>query len=493
MISIRNAFIRILLQGIFFLSDIALSLQNLLIRKKSLVDFKVSDLDVEGYEGQLPRLEKIFQGMSEPKYWAKTSGTRKAPKKIPYDLKRTKLTQLSFMKAMIILTGHHSGKKTFFVFSTLDQDQSLTSGMIDHETEPCLFALLQAPYRYLMTKRGEKLRLLSGDLTARVILLLVSGPRFLYSTNPSTLTYFFKEYVSRNQEIKAKIKEFLNHSEELEAVLQLSEGNALERLHDFVQNESVDLKCLLPKLQGVITWDGGYVGIFLEQLKVMLPEVDLIPMFSMSTEAIETLPHRINSKIVFLPLAPYTQHEFMDLETHKILPAKDVKVGSSYTLIISDAWGLKRYDTQDIFYVKQMIDGLPDLVFKGRRGMTSSLTGEKLTEEQAVELSLGLKKVFPELAQSFFALYPRETDAGVGYELAIIGGEVKADLLSLSREAESILRNLNSEYESKVTSGRLLPLKATLSSASALASLMGNKEKWESQFKVLPLYEKVIR
>jgi hypothetical protein len=78
----------------------------------------------------------------------------------------------------------------------------------------------------------------------------------------------------------------------------------------------------------------------------------------------------------------------------------------------------------------------------------------------------------------------------MGYELALIGK--KSNLPDFSEIADEVLGNINGEYESKVKSGRLSPLRVTQLSEQELAGVMGKSEHWESQFKILPLYEKLI-
>jgi hypothetical protein len=137
-----------------------------------------------------------------------------------------------------------------------------------------------------------------------------------------------------------------------------------------------------------------------------------------------------------------------------------------------------------------MVNGLPDLAFIRRKGMASSLTGEKLTEEHVHELSVALKKRFPELVDSCVSLFPVSHDGEFGYEMAIVG---RAHLpATLAEVADKELGKINSEYASKVSSGRLKRLASSIMSEQELASMMGKENHWESQFKVLPLYEKLV-
>ncbi len=445
----------------------------------------LSGFPVTGYEGQKERLRQVFDGMQGSKYMAETSGTTREPKLIPYDEARTRHLQKTFLKSMMTLTCVYPGRKTFFVFASLNKDQSLTSGMMVEKQNPSLIELLQAPYRYLYTEEGQALVERVGDLSARIMVLIITQPRFLYATNPSTLTYFLKELELRWKEIRVRIKNIPP------GLLRLSDGDGERRIMSLVIREKPPgIKEIIPNLTAVITWDGGYVKPFHDQLSTYFQGIDLLPMYSMSTETIETLPHRIRGKLYFFPLSKGFYPEFREPESEKILTLFELEKGKSYELIVSDEWGMRRYATSDMFKVVNLIDDLPDLVFVKRVSLTSSLTGEKITEEQALDLIQKLKNRFPELSSLSLSLYPASHEGNVGYHLALIGNFFLP--LSLARVAEDELGKINSEYQSKVKSGRLKPLEVVMLTEQEFAIKMGKENHWESQFKVLPLYARLI-
>jgi hypothetical protein len=448
--------------------------------KNSILTFPLA-----GFDAQKERLQEVHDKMHGPKYFAKTSGTTKEPKLIPYDLKRTRHLQKTFLRSMVTLTARFPGQKTFFVFASLQKDSSLTAGMMEEGSKPSRLELLQAPYRYLHTKEGLALIERVGELTARIMVLAVTQPRFLYATNPSTLTFFLKELETRWKEVRVRLKNIPP------GLQKLSDPQGDRLLMTFLIREKAPrLQELLPELKAIITWDGGYVKPFLDQLRNALPGITFLPMYSMSTETIETLPHVIDGKLHFLPVSKGVYPEFQEIGQAKVLAPFDLEAGKTYELIINDEWGLRRYLTGDLFYVKEIIGSLPDLAFVKRKGVTSSLTGEKLTEDQVNELKAVLDKKFPELTKLPVTLYPVSRNGEMGYELALIGKIILS--VDFSDFADQELGKINSEYEAKVKSGRLLPLKVTHMTEQELAAAMGKSEHWESQFKILPLYEKPV-
>jgi hypothetical protein len=488
-----NNILRQLIRFTFFVLNIFIQIENYIQRKRTIRVLKGMRVPVHspaGYEDQVSDLLNAYSRMKRPT-WVQTSGTRSEPKKIPYDEQRIKAINKTFLKSMITLTSHLEGVKTFFAFGSLDKDHSLTSSMLDEKKKPAHIELLQAPYRYLGLPDGKKLRKITGDLAARVAVLLVSRPRIIYATNPSTISHFIDEVLSHKNEIQENIRRLLSEEEMLRSLLTLQDGDGLKSLELFVSKREISAIDVFPALKAYITWDGGYVFPFLERLKKDLPRCEHIPMYSMSTETIESLPHRIKGRIVFLPVMKGVLPEFMDNDGN-IWAAHEVQPGFTYTLIVTDQWGLSRYDTSDQFEVTEIVDGLPHIRFRRRRNITASVTGEKISEEQVLEMNLRLKTKFPELQHHSFSLFSIIDNDSVGYKLALLGGEVN-DTDIISHAAEEILSTINPEYKTKVHSGRIQKMEVLKLTVSELAGIMGQKQQWESQFKVIPLYEKPVR
>jgi hypothetical protein len=494
-----NFVFRTVIQLLFWICSYAIQFSNCRQRKSFKKNQRVlsEKLELKNYavskfEDQYPRLLLAFTKQDSSRRWVQTSGTRNVPKQIPYDKDRLEEVQKVFLKAMITITSPYSGHKTFFAMASMDEDQTLTSGMI-HQSDPHHIELIQAPYRYLQTEAGREMRKRVGDLTARVALLLITRPRFLYANNPSTISYFLKCFDAELVSIQLKIKSLLSEKHCLEKALFLADGDALKRLQLFAEGVNLPwTKTLFPELKAIITWQGGYVAPFLEQVKEKIPWAEQLPMYSMSTEVIETLPHRMGGKLSFLPTARGVVYEFMD-ESGTLFKAHELTEGSIYTLVISDIWGMRRYDTLDLFLVKDRIDGLPDLHFMKRRGLNVSLTGEKLTEEQIQLLSQKLKEIYKEASSASLSVYPVMKGKELGYELTVISSVSTDSHQEISTFLKQEILKINSELRSKIESGRLAPLNVVFSSEAEFARQMGKNHDWESQFKILPLYDKIIQ
>jgi len=487
----RNLFLRsFLMMSFHFISKI-LNLKNdyhrRIYRKTEKANSKIND-----YEDLIEELQTVFEKMKGPKKWIQTSGTRSTPKLIPYNNKRSSKNGRFFLKSMIILTSHLKGLKTFFVFSSIEKDSSLTSELLNQK-DPTLLELLQAPYRYLTTPGGEELRKKFSDLELRFFLIVITRPRIFYATNPSTLTHFIQELEKNWEKIKEKTKTLLENENYLNPLLKLADGDALTHINKLSEGP-FDLQQIFSKLQAIVTWDGGYLSVFLEALREKLPWVEIIPMYSMSTEAILTSPHKIKNKVYFLPISPGVKTFFKDLNSNLIYQPFDLKINQDYEMIITDEWGLKNYSTKDIFRVKDIIHGWPDLHFIKRKGINSSITGEKITEEQAKMLFHSLKNQFTVLRLTTLSLIPSQIQDKFFYQLAFNGEGLDIKSIdSVENYAEQEMQEINKEYASKIKSGRLSPIQIIFKTPAEFAAMFNREKDWESQFKILPLYENIIQ
>jgi len=426
-------------------------------------------------------------GYSEPEielqsgeFWVETSGSSNVPKKMRYSLKRVGKIKLYFMLSILASLPVRLKLKTFFVLSSLDSENSLTDVMTKESKKLNHFQMLQAPYRLLHAPEFKDHVKNYHHQALRLWLYIVTRPRILYATNPSSIVLF-------NEEIKKDhalsfIQDYVNG--------KLSNQKEIEKIYHSIKDTNVNFQSILdlqsrnlvstnPMLESIISWDGGYVTHSLDQLKTLFPKLKHFPLFSMSTENIET----VSFASKFLPLAPETCYEF--LKDGKLIRPWNLQLGSEYEMIISNKYGLTRYLTGDIFECRSKFFGLPDLIFKKRTGLTFSFTGEKITAEQLHIVSNQLLKKHPQLS---FCVIPQLKVPS--YVLYIITENLNIDGPSIGNEYDELLKDVNVEYAQKRNSGRLDTFEVkVVSLVDFVEYIKGEKfEKWESQFKILPLY-----
>lgn len=451
------------------------------------------------YKGTLNKRKENSDGR-----YAVTSGTAGDAKRILYTSRRLRACKWVFSDMFARACRAFRIRRTsLYVFSSFEPDDSLTSLLLDEVKLPNYFATLQAPYRVQQHAAMRALAAEYGATAVRLWLMTIANPGVLYSTNPSTISTFFDDLSHNWRHTSALIRNWCKdpkrfNSDVRKIARRLASVGCQKRLRTIADsNTPLEIDVWAPAVQAYICWTGGYVKPFLERLQKHLPSprYRLIPMYSMSTETIETLPHFENNDVYFLPLAPGVVYEFAEYtDQTRIIQPTELKPGKLYEMIVSDAYGLDRYHTADLFLCRRSINGLPDLVFQRRRGLEYSFTGEKLTAEQLSIVFEQLRAQHPNLFTGrFLTCVPtHRQDRLPHYTVFVIGGRKQGytDLTDLAACCDQLLSEINCEYHSKRASGRLGAVDFVETNTKQFAEQFA--AAWESQFKFLPLCPHLI-
>ena len=452
------------------------------------------------------RLKNTFESLrrsgDEP-VWAETSGSTREPKRLVYTRSRLKLSHLLFFDSYTrIFTRLKIQRRSFFIFASIRPDRSLTSLLLTEGRIPPRLVCLQTPYRVLAHPEVRELADRYGDTALRLWILSVSNPGMVYATNPSTLAAFL-DGLNGDRERSLKLcKDWVERPEIFSRALhriyrRIESRGAFGRVCELARSTHKSVKELLadglPGLSVISSWDGGYVRPFLERVQANI-NARFVPLYSMSTETVETQAAVVGGRIHFLPIVPGVLMEFTSESSDQIILPSQLEIGSEYSLVVSDRYGLLRYQTDDLFECVGFVRGLPDLRFKRRAGLAYSFTGEKITGEQ---VSRAIEKLRATLGREgpSFSLFPRVAEIP-HYEListgpansGIFDPTLCAQLLSVF-ESELFAQNL--EFKAKRESGRLGPTTLRAVSIEEFAAQVSKKSEvggWESQFKFLPLY-----
>ena len=431
--------------------------------------------------------------------FAFTSGSTGDRKRILYTNGRLRACKFVFSDMFARACRAFRIKRScLYVFSSFEPDDSLTSLLLEEVDLPNYLATLQAPYR---VQRHPAMRALAAEYGAtavRLWILAISNPGVLYSTNPSTLSTFFDELANEWRKSSALIRNWCKDHKRFNADVRkiarrLDSIGSKQRLEAIAaSDEPVAVSDWAPALEAYICWTGGYVKPFLDRLQKYLPQTRyrLIPMYSMSTETVETLSYFQNNEVHFLPLAPGVVYEFLEPETNRLLAPHDLEPGKKYEMIVTDEYGLRDYGTNDLFLCRRKINDLPDLAFIRRRGLAYSFTGEKLTGEQVSIVFDKLRSQFPQVfANSYLTCMPSQGEDTIPhYKLVVIRERrFAASVDGLAIRCDELLSEVNCEYRSKRISGRLGGITLLEMGAREFAETFSPHGNWESQFKFLPL------
>ncbi len=433
--------------------------------------------------------------------FAESSGSTAKAKQILYTRRRLFMLKLTFSDMFArACSAFQIARTSLYVFTSFETDTSLTSLLLDEQSLPNYFSTLQAPYRVQRHRAIRSLLSRYSSAAVRLWILTISNPGVLYSTNPSTISTFLDELVRDWSSSSKLIRDWHEHPQSFDRELhriahRLQSPNCAQRLQRIaVSDDALPLSVCAPAVAAYVCWTGGYVKPFLDRLEKHLPpsRYRLIPMYSMSTETIETLPCFQGDDVAFFPMSAGVLYEFIE-EDHAdhLLTPQQLEPGKLYAMIVSDGYGLRRYQTDDLFLCRRKRFGLPDLIFVRRRSLEYSFTGEKLTADQLTAVFAKLRALYPALVgDGFLTCVPSHSAHTLPhYQLVLIGdrpaGVAMNDLFA--RHCDELLSELNCEYRIKRSSGRLGPVTFINTGIKDFTARFGQDHNWETQFKFLPL------
>lgn len=164
-------------------------------------------------------------------------------------------------------------------------------------------------------------------------------------------------------------------------------------------------------------------------------------------------------------------------------------------MMISDVYGLKRYQTNDVFECVGFKRHTPLLRFQRRDGLGYSFTGEKITDQQLLEVYEKIRRK-AKIAGAAFTCFPKLNKSSVpGYVFVHVINTQSVHIDSITAEVfDQMLMEINEEYASKRKSGRLAkPELVTHSYEQLVSKLIRSNPRYTgaspAQFKPLPLYQ----
>ncbi|MET9778398.1 GH3 auxin-responsive promoter family protein [Streptomyces sp. NPDC006367] len=473
-------------------TDTAFGRDHGLHHVRTRADFTAA-VPVRGYESFRGYVERIRAGedrvltVSRPYGLHTTSGTTGRPKYIPTTRHWRNRYRGPALYAQWGLYVHRLGLTRYRPGSVLDLSWERTVGDGGWAAD-CTLPV------YSITKRPAAVgpddwappwyaeRWFAGDLGStplytRLRLLAGADVRVVVAVNPSRITALGE---TLNQELPYLLKDLrdgtLRGLPDAGLAADPVTAARLETAHAF--SGRVTLTDLWPGLALLVCWNSASARYYRGWLDQIAPGVPLIPFSTTGTEGIVTLP--VDSHTSAGPLAidqglfEFAPCDAADpgaplAEDVATLGPEELALGETYRLVMSQANGLYRYDTGDIYRVVGRVGRLPRLDFEGRGGSVTSFTGEKLTESDvhaAIRAAVGHASV-----SGGYAVVP-EWGRPPGYVLVMERASPDAgrdDRFCARVDAE--LARLNTEYAEKRGSGRLSPLRVRVIAPGAYRAL----------------------
>lgn len=229
-----------------------------------------------------------------------------------------------------------------------------------------------------------------------------------------------------------------------------------------------------PELALIGNWMGGSVGSYLRFFPKYYGDVPIRDLGLIASEGRFSIPLADGTPSGVLDI---TSHFFefipaqeIDSPRPTVLTADEVEEGKDYFIIPTTAFGLYRYNIFDLVRVTGFHHRTPLIEFLNKGAHFANLTGEKLSEFQAVEAVRESQQEL-DLSLSAYTLAPCWDDETPFYGLFIERGDLGnlENGRQLAAAVDRHLRRLNIEYDAKRASRRLGPVQAMLVSDGALA------------------------
>jgi len=241
-----------------------------------------------------------------------------------------------------------------------------------------------------------------------------------------------------------------------------------------LQNILDENNALLPSdywdIAFLANWTGGTLSMYLPQLKKYFGDAPLRDIGLLASEGRMSIPLVDNTSAgvldinanfyEFVPAAEIDRHAPDDTTSTlpaglTVLRAEELQKGELYYIFLTNFSGLYRYHIGDLVGVTDHIGTTPVIEFLSKGAHTSSITGEKLTENQVVQavqaaaaqlnLSLGTFIMAPHWGPVPYYLVSFESDRSF----------TAAELKQIAHNIDAQLCQNNIEYESKRKSSRL--------------------------------------
>jgi|GEM_PF-2238824 len=471
-------------------------------------------LPIMQYDDFIPMLDKEVQikgavlTCSPILRWLKTSGTTGVPKKVPYSLHWILNYRIPAMKAMWANYYIYHPEILDNPYATLDT-QTVREDTNDY--------LQGVPYQ-AVSNRHPRLNVFDWNppwfeapwfnsnvpstyddkMYYRIRHLVGKKMHFISAINPSTLLAF-RDHIEINKE--KLVQEVANGTINGES---FEEPNHLEsqRLVNIFSKKEFTLVDIWPSLSLYSCWFSASAGLYQNSLQQVLGDVHKLPFMSCGTEGVVTIP--IDNSIYSQPLAiNQAFYEFVeedvDLESKlkngekvQTLLFNEISAGKNYHLIMSQATGLFRLWTGDIYHVDRVVNGMPWIHFLHRVGVFHSFTGEKLTE---FDVTSALKNSFSSVNKDL-GLYLCGPKSGKLPSYAVVV-ETNDAHENISRKISEIvdqeLMKINIEYESKRSSNRLSQIDVITVPENTILKYIESKRttKNTNQYKYKPFQKNV--
>ncbi len=268
---------------------------------------------------------------------------------------------------------------------------------------------------------------------------------------------------------------------------------------------TLKIKHIWPGLQAVGVWTGGSSSIFLDQLAGQFHEDTLLrDLGYLSSEFRGSVPVMTGTNAgvptFFNCVFEFVEQSDWDNGDKSFIGLESLEDKKNYYVFITTNYGLYRYNMNDIVQVDGFYGPVPMIRFLQKGKGVTSITGEKLYENQVIsavgqlEKEMGVDSEFYVMSCSpeeqrytlYYEVSPKVKDS----KLESRGVEALEECKRFQDKLDQVLGQINIEYAAKRASGRVKPLRICILKRGSYESFKRfylDQGQREGQFKIVAL------
>jgi hypothetical protein len=431
------------------------------------------------YESLQPYIEAVMNGRrgqltnEDVIMFATTSGTTGAPKFIPITPAHLKdythAFQVQNYKMIVDYPGAPLG--SYMIFSSNDEEGRTAAGIPFGSVSGLLRQRQSALVQKYFALPAIVSRIKDVEVKYYVMLRLAlcQDVSSILGCNPSSMLLLADQMQEHAEELISDIAEGTLRkaympppaiAEPVSYHLVHDKTRALELQQILDKHGRLTPELVWPNLAMLSCWKGGPMSFYLDRLAAFYGELPVRDFGYMASEGRGTisLDHQGAGGAVAITchFFEFVPEEEKDLANPTFLTVDQLKQGGRYYIYFTTSSGLYRYDINDLIEVERFEYNTPVIRFVQKGMGVSSVTGEKITEEQVqVALQYALRMLHLNGIEHFtFAV---EMDYPPNY---VCFAELKQDLPEsviheFLRVFEQSLQLQNIEYKDKRVTKRL--------------------------------------
>ncbi len=456
-----------------------------LAKVKTLKEYQQA-ISIGGYEQHRPYVEQMFKGKSDvlfpgrPLFYNTTSGTTAKPKFIPvskdyFEHAFVNTNKLWLYSCLMENPTIYDGQS----LSAISTDEEghvedgtaygSISGAAAKHIPKVLKSTFSVPYPIITIKDYQK------KYYAMMRCALPADITFIISPSPSNLLRFHQTIMESYQDIVKDIRDGKIREDVAEAIPEKYRKEIISGFHpnptkskqleSLIDKYGFDLrpKHYWPNLALVNTWKLGNFALLLPKLDGYYPNNTVIRSFGY--QASEGRAGMVlKNDWTFSVLAAHIYHfEFIKMEDRfqsspTIYSADELEVGKRYYIFFSNGSGLYRYDINDIIEVVGYFNQIPTFKFIQKGEGITSITGEKISEEQVVMVETYASNSTG-LSTEFYLLFCDEQELCYKFFIEFTKDVSDEEINNFNAAFDKKMCEVNPEYEVKRGTRRLFPPK----------------------------------